>query len=429
MGMTTPAATPGAAGSVAAGVLDNQRRLFGGRRALEEDNERLRGTLAAMGVTERDALQREIELMRQERARVNGDLLQTQAELSEARREVVETRDQALLQEVGIYQYSHPLDDAATYKSHLAVLTDQIKAMARTGDAIVGSTSWTVNGSVAEGGKMIKEFSKLMLRAYNNEADAAVRVMRPYALASAKARLDKAATTISKLGKTMSIYIAVPYHELRLRELELTADYLARVAEEKERERDERARLREEAKARAEYEREQERLAKELAHYETALAALRSNGDATAAEEAAARVAEIRDAIEGINRRAANARAGYVYVISNVGSLGRNMVKIGMTRRLEPMDRVRELGDASVPFRFDVHALFFSDDAVGVETRLHQALAARRVNMVNNHREFFYATPLDVKSLLERIEGNLLRYTEEPEALEWHQSQNANQLG
>ncbi|MFN0027587.1 MAG: DUF4041 domain-containing protein [Acidimicrobiales bacterium] len=406
-------------------MLDNQRKLFGGRRAAEEENERLRDALASIGVAERDALQREILSLRDERARIGAEIQQAHMELHQAKQEIIETREQAMLQEVGIYQYSHPLDDAAGYKSQLAVLSDQIKTMARSREAVIGSNSWTVNGSATEGRKMVSELSKLMLRAYNNEADAAVRAMRPYALASAKARLDKAATTISKLGKTMSIYIAVPYHQLRLRELELTADYQAKVAEEKEREREERTRLREEAKASAEYQREQERLTKELTHYETAWAALQANGDVAGAEQAAARMAEVRDALEGVNRRAANARAGYVYVISNIGALGPNMVKIGMTRRLEPMDRVRELGDASVPFRFDVHALFFADDAVSVETQLHQALASRRVNMVNNHREFFYATPQDVRQLLERIQGNLLHYIDDPEALEWHQSQNS----
>ena len=83
----------------------------------------------------------------------------------------------------------------------------------------------------------------------------------------------------------------------------------------------------------------------------------------------------VDEAIDGVEQRAANVRAGYVYVISNVGAFGPDVVKIGMTRRLEPMDRVRELGDASVPFRFDIHALFFSDDAVALETTLHQRLS------------------------------------------------------
>ncbi|WP_406208845.1 GIY-YIG nuclease family protein [Kitasatospora sp. NBC_01560] len=120
--------------------------------------------------------------------------------------------------------------------------------------------------------------------------------------------------------------------------------------------------------------------------------------------------------------RLANTRAGYVYVISNIGAFGPNIVKIGMTRRLEPMDRVRELGDASVPFRYDVHALFFSDDAVTLESELHKAFADRRVNFANQRREFFFATPSEVRALLADRVGGLLEFTEEPAALEYFQS-------
>jgi hypothetical protein len=102
------------------------------------------------------------------------------------------------------------------------------------------------------------------------------------------------------------------------------------------------------------------------------------------------------------------------------------MVKVGMTRRLDPLDRVRELGDASVPFRFDVHALFFSDDAVGIEAQMHERLADKRVNRVNLRREFFFATPMEAKEHLLALTGNLLEFTELPEALEYHQSRNGD---
>jgi hypothetical protein len=134
-------------------------------------------------------------------------------------------------------------------------------------------------------------------------------------------------------------------------------------------------------------------------------------------------VAEIERALEGVQARAANIRAGYVYVISNRGAFGERMVKIGLTRRLDPRDRIYELGDASVPFRYDVHALVFSDDAVGLEARLHQALAAVRVNLVNPRREFFYATPGEVRAHLAQHAGHLLDFVEEPEAAEWRQSE------
>ena len=197
---------------------------------------------------------------------------------------------------------------------------------------------------------------------------------------------------------------------------------MEKLAEEKEREREEKARLREERQAQQEMERERARLEKERQHYTNALDALVAKGDAEAAARLRDQLAEVDRAIEDVDHRAANIRAGYVYVISNLGAFGDRIVKVGMTRRLEPMDRIRELGDASVPFRFDVHALFFSDDAVGIESSLHQRLADRRVNRVNLRREFFYARPDEVKELLLELTGELLQYNEAAEAIEFHQS-------
>jgi hypothetical protein len=116
-----------------------------------------------------------------------------------------------------------------------------------------------------------------------------------------------------------------------------------------------------------------------------------------------------------------------VYVISNLGAFGDGVVKIGMTRRLNPMDRVRELGDASVPFLFDVHALFFSKDAVGIETMLHQHFAAQRVNLVNLRREYFYATPAAVKHALVEHHVELVEYQENAPAEEFAASRDLRQ--
>lgn len=100
----------------------------------------------------------------------------------------------------------------------------------------------------------------------------------------------------------------------------------------------------------------------------------------------------------------ANGKAGNVYVISNLGSFGENIFKIGMTRRLNPQDRVNELGDASVPFKFDVHSFIFSDDAVGLESKLHNILNEKRVNKVNMRKEFFYTTIDELETLVTEIE-------------------------
>ena len=336
--------------------------------------------------------------------------------------DVIELNDQRVLQDVGIYRYHHPLEDAAAYKDRLRELQGRIDEVIRSGKAVLAADMFTFAGSLAKGRKMVTDLSKLTLRAYNAETDNCVRSLRAGNISTAKRRLDSAVTAIEKLGTMMEMRINPDYHSLRVAELELTADYQMRVQEEREQAREERELLREQRRAEQELAAERERLEKEKAHYLTVLESLRASGDDTAAQELAARLGEIEQAIDANDYRIANIRAGYVYVISNVGAFGTNMVKIGMTRRLDPRDRVRELGDASVPFPYDVHALFFSEDAIALENELHKAFAERRVNHVNLRREFFFATPEEVRALLSDKVGGLLEFTEAPEAQEYFQS-------
>ncbi len=361
----------------------------------------------------------------QERAHAEAETRAIAAELAEARRDIVETREIALLQEVGVYEYNHPLTDAVAYQAALERLEDAIKsAVKKDGGAILASTNWQVNGSAAEGEKMVREASKLMLRAFNAEADNLVRTLKPYKLDSAIDRLSKVEETIRKLGKTMQLQVSPAYFQLRIDELRLTADFLQKQSEEKEEERQQRERMREERKAQQEIAREKAKLEKEKLHYKNAFQALEAKGDQDAMQRLRVQIAEVNNAIESVEARAANTRAGYVYVISNIGSFGEEMVKVGMTRRLDPMERIRELSDASVPFNFDVHALFFSNDAVSIETAMHERLGELRVNAVNRRREFFRARPSVVKALLGELAGELLEFREAAEALEYRQTLN-----
>jgi Domain of unknown function (DUF4041)/T5orf172 domain len=349
-------------------------------------------------------------------------LEQRTAELSE---QIVITEETAILQEVGIYEYRHPLTDAVAYQAELKRLRDLIKVMAlKDGGAVLADKGWTVNGSAPKGRAMVRDYSKLVLRAYNAEADNLVRALKPYKLDSATERLNKIAGVISKLGKTMDIRISDSYHQLRIKELELTADFLEKRAEEKERERAELERLHEERKVQEELARERVRLEKEHQHYLNVLARHEAKTEHDEIVRTREALAKIVKAIEDVDYRVANVRAGYVYVISNVGAFGEGMIKVGLTRRLDPTERVRELGDASVPFRYDTHALVFSADAVGLEREMHLRLADRRVNRVNKRREFFYATPGEAKAHLISLSADLLEYTEVPEAVEYRQSVN-----
>lgn len=396
------------------------------RDEMREQVDRL-GVLTVVQLESRRAdLAREIaeqaSRLERERSEAASAVQTLKLQLEEARRAIVATEDLALLQEAGIYHYRHPLTDAVAYEKALAKIEDEIKAMTRKdGGAVLAATGWTVNGSAAEGRVMVRDFSKLMLRAFNAEADNLVRGLKPHKLDPAIERLKKVADTIERLGKTMQIRISTPYYRLRVRELELTSDFLQKQAEEKEAERVERERLREDRKVQQEIERERARLEKERQHCANALAALVATGDEAGAARLRDHLNDVERAIEDVDYRAANIRAGYVYVISNIGSFGERMVKVGMTRRLDPMDRIRELSDASVPFNFDIHALFFSKDAVGIETTMHERMADLRVNIVNRRREFFRATPLEVKTHLAELAGELLQFQDIPEALEYRQ--------
>ena len=267
---------------------------------------------------------------------------------------------------------------------------------------------------------MTADLSKLMLRAYNAEADNSLRSLRVGNVVTAKRRIEASRTAIAKLGKMMQMHISDAFHELRLEEIELTADYLMKKQQEREDAREERARLREERQVAAELAEEKERLGKERDHLLNALEALRVSGSSDS--ELETRLAAIDEAIEQNDYRAANIRAGYVYVISNRGAFGEHVVKIGLTRRLEPLERVNELGDASVPFRFDVHGLFFSEDAVTLESELHEHFTSKRVNHVNVRKEFFFASPGEVRAVLTSKIGNLLDFTERAESTEYLQS-------
>ncbi|HWV40236.1 DUF4041 domain-containing protein [Pseudorhodoplanes sp.] len=403
--------------------LEKERGLR--RVATEQLNELGAASLTEIELKHRNLLH-QIQLQ-EERLRIVQQRSQelteaAQRELALAQQKIVETDEVALLQEVGIYEYHHRLSDVVAYSNALKQLQQSIKAWAKIeGGAVLADDGWTVNGSSIEGEAMVRDYSRLMLRAFNTEADALVRDLKPYKLASAIGRLEKSAETIERLGRALKLRISPAYLQLRIDELTLTADYLQKEAERKEEERLARERLREERKAQQEIEREKQRLEKERQHYANALDVLLAKGDDAGAARIREQLDEVQHNIESVDFRAANVRAGYVYVISNIGSFGESMVKIGMTRRLDPRDRIRELSDASVPFNFDTHALFFSDDAVGIEAALHERLAHARVNLINQRREFFRVSPLEVKELLRELSGELLEFHEIPEALEYRQ--------
>lgn len=407
--------------------------LFGARkfaRKVQEENTRLRHTIDEYGLRDLAELDRlrdeqrtrmahERETLQAGIDQARRDLAQQTQQLEQVRAQLVGARDAVTLEEVGLYRFAHPAESSVDLKRRLETVRYAIKNLTRTRQAIQATASFTFNDSAAKGRKFVSDMSKIMLRAYNAEAENCVKTVRAGNLPAAHKRLGQVVEQIARQGAMIQLRITPEYHRFRLEELDLAAEFLQRKEEEKEAERERRAELREQKKAQEELQREKERLLKEQAHYHNALEALLANGDEDGAQRLREKLADVEHAIADVDYRVANARAGYVYVISNIGAFGRNVVKIGMTRRLDPMDRVRELGDASVPFKFDVHALFFSADAVTLEAQLHQDFDQVKVNKVNGRKEFFHATPVEVLARLETHTAEVIEFTEEPEAEEY----------
>ena len=271
---------------------------------------------------------------------------------------------------------------------------------------------------------MVNDTQKLLLRAFNTECDDLISNVKYTNYDASLNRIYKSAESISKLGTIMDISINPAYLNLKVEELRLAFEYQQKKQEEKEAQKAARAELREAARLQKEIEAQRKKIEKEQTHYQTAydhiLKQLEQSPEDSALlakkSELENQLQDIDKAIKDIDYREANQRAGYVYVISNIGAFGPDIYKIGMTRRLDPQDRVDELGDASVPFNFDVHAMIFSDDAPALETALHKAFEGRKLNMVNTRREFFHVTLDEIKDVVKKNFDKTVEFIDVPDA-------------
>lgn len=306
--------------------------------------------------------------------------------------------------------------------------------MVKNDIALNFSTSWTLDGDKKAGEKLNRDNMKMVLRAFNNECTASVQKVRYSNIATIEKKIRKAAEQINKLNERNKISITDEYLQLKIDELYIAYDY--ECAKQKERERI--AALKEQEKeercVQKELEEQRKKSEKDIKHYEIAQREYevqiekfkKENRDTADLEnmvqEIEQKISDKKKDVEKMDYRQANQKAGYVYIISNIGSFGKNVYKIGMTRRLNPTDRINELSSASVPFKFDVHAMIFSDDAPKLEADLHRAFEKKRVNLVNNRKEFFHVTLDDIKKELKKHHEELIEISDYPEAEEYYQT-------
>lgn len=311
------------------------------------------------------------------------------------------------------------------YKSKYNMLVLEEKEYIKSGNAINTLTGYTNK-------KALNNDIKQLLRCFNSESAAVISSITIKNIDTAKNKLTKMFETLNKLFETDGVSLSKKMLKMKLEQADLLYKYQYQKEQERLQQKAIREQMIEEEKVRREIEKEKAKIEKEETQFKNEVSKLMGYMQkANEAEkqlyidkikELEAKLKKVEADKENVLQREQNTRAGYVYVISNIGSFGDDVYKIGMTRRLEPMDRVKELGDASVPFEFDVHAMIFSDDAPALETILHNTFKANQVNKVNPRKEFFKVKLEEIEKVVKDNYNATVTFTKIAEAAQYRES-------
>ncbi len=394
-------------------------QVLGDLASLHAEKSSLQATL--------DAMKAEITT-RQETLNVCGDLSELiavkasfEAKVAELKTRVVTLEEDELLQSFGFYKPMYNLTDSQAYARMIETLRAKQKSMVKEGTALFSPIAFTIDGDKSRGKKFVKNMEKLVLRAFNGECDATIDKVTFSNLGAIKARLEKCCHDINDLCGSVGIGIVGSYLNAKIEELHLNYEYQMKLKEEKEEQRQIRERMREEARLLKEIEDARKKIEKEETHFNQAIAELRTRMEAATAREREqyeaklkeyeAKLAAVQKDKEEVAFREKSTRAGYIYVISNIGAFGEDVYKIGMTRRLEPQERIEELSAASVPFDFDVHAMIFSENAPTLEAALHRQFEARALNKINARKEFFRVGLSEIEDVVRKNHNAVVEFT------------------
>lgn len=387
----------------------------------------------------KEKLQEEINLIEKElkKEKKSADKLkskyESQREIFKKLNEQISIyREEIEFIDFGLYSPIFNYDDSEGYKQALLKNRDKQKELIKNQEAAVNNEKWAHNGSKKQGKIMKDKNLKITLLAFNGECDALMSNIKWNNIDKIKDRIWKAKEIIDKINSSNKTIINDKYVALKVEELKLKHELALKKQEEKEEQRLIREQMREEEKVRREIEKAQQEAELEETRYNLALEkAQQEIAKATGKElenlnnEIERLKKEIEQAHNNKERAISMAqltKSGHVYVISNIGSFGENIYKIGMTRRLDPFDRVKELSDASVPFHFDVHAIIYSKDAPELEKKLHNTFEKNRVNLVNQRKEFFNIGIDEIEKVVKETTDSEIKFTKIAEAQEFRES-------
>jgi Domain of unknown function (DUF4041)/T5orf172 domain len=389
------------------------------RQRLEESDRKYGGLISREDTTRQldiqiISLKEQITQLTQQ---AQSDEQELSVKISLLRQKLQGLEEQEFFESFGFYDSKYDFQESVIYKQRLDQIRAEQKQIIKDKKAAVCLTEWSVGGSVKEGKKMTDNFIKLVLRAFNGECDASVMKVKYNNVQTMENRVRKTYEDLNKLSQTTHCDITSSYLNLKLQELWLTHEYQEKKYQEQEEQRIIREQMREEEKALRELEKIQQDAEREERRYQDALAKARlevESATGKAQEKLFSQIEELQKRLTEaeINKERAISQAqltksGHVYIISNIGSFGEDVYKIGMTRRLEPTDRVKELSSASVPFPFDVHAMIFCNNAPELESLLHKRLEDSRMNKENLRKEFFRVSIDEIVRVVRETDAEL----------------------
>ena len=275
--------------------------------------------------------------------------------------------------------------------------------------------------------------SKQLLRCFNAECTSIVDKVTLRNMDNSREKILRSFDTLNRIFQDDGVQITQDFLHTKFEELSLAYSCLVKQEEEKEQRRAIREQMVEEEKVRKEIERAKQKIEKEEAQFSNEInklmAYMQNAKDDIERTLYIDKIKELQEKLDALQKdkddvlqREQNTRAGFVYIISNIGSFGEQVFKIGMTRRLEPMDRIAELSSASVPFPFDVHAMIFSEDAPHLESVLHQHFDKQRVNQVNPRKEFFKVDLEEIKKVVLENHNATVKFVDVPDAIEYRET-------
>lgn len=361
-----------------------------------------------------------------------SEKIKLQNEINVLKKELVLTKDEINYQSFGLYEPRYDFVDSTEYKEKLDAIRKEQKGMIKNKTAAVCNTEWEVGGDKRKGRAMTNDNIKQIILTFNTECESIISKVKHNNLENSEKRIKKSFIQLNKLNKRVDVTITNKYKDLKIEELYLAHEYKLKKEEEKELLREARAKEKEEKrlqkaleKEKKKFERENDSITLEIEEVKAKMAQAAANEKTKLEAEIAKLQAALdknNEEVKKINEWKETPGAGYVYIISNVGSFGEDVFKIGVTRRDNPEIRVRELSSASVPFNFDTHVFIFSKNAYELENELHKRFDGRRVNKVNMRKEFFHMSIDEVKQIVEENKGAVHSFIEKPDAEEYQET-------